>query len=139
MRTAVRKATANHQPSGHLKVPAGQRATLPSRRAQQEGKEATKQGRSLRMHRPSLGQRRPKVSIRASGWLQNGRRSRDNCAELSGTISFDATKSGGGFLGIGAKPVAVSASDLDFMRDEDGDVHATWTKDQLKGMPEHQD
>ena len=45
----------------------------------------------------------------------------------------------GGFLGIGAKPVAVSASDLDFMRDEDGDVHAVtdWTKDQLKAMPEH--
>lgn len=45
----------------------------------------------------------------------------------------------GGFLGIGAKPVAVSVSDLDFMRDEDGDVHAvtSWTKDQLKDMPEH--
>ncbi|SMH29927.1 PRC-barrel domain-containing protein [Mesorhizobium australicum] len=45
----------------------------------------------------------------------------------------------GGFLGIGAKPVAVNARDLDFMRDEDGDVHAvtTWTKDQLKAMPEH--
>lgn len=47
----------------------------------------------------------------------------------------------GGFLGIGAKPVAVSISDLEFMRDEDGDVHAvtTWTKDQLKAMPEHTD
>jgi len=47
----------------------------------------------------------------------------------------------GGFLGLGAKPVAVSAADLDFMRDEDGDVHAvtSWTKDQLKEMPEHQD
>lgn len=45
----------------------------------------------------------------------------------------------GGFLGIGAKPVAVALSDLDFMRDEDGDVHAvtSWTKDQLKEMPEH--
>lgn len=45
----------------------------------------------------------------------------------------------GGFLGIGAKPVGVPLSDLDFMRDEDGDVHAvtTWTKDQLKEMPEH--
>ncbi len=45
----------------------------------------------------------------------------------------------GGFLGIGAKPVAVNARDLDFMRDEDGDVHAVtaWTKDQLKDMPEH--
>lgn len=47
----------------------------------------------------------------------------------------------GGFLGIGAKPVAVAATDLDFTRDEDGDVHAvtTWAKDQLKELPEHQD
>lgn len=47
----------------------------------------------------------------------------------------------GGFLGIGAKPVAVALSDLEFMRDEDDDVHAvtTWTKDQLKAMPEHRD
>ena len=45
----------------------------------------------------------------------------------------------GGFLGIGAKPVAVPVADLEFMRDESGDVHAvtTWTKDQLKAMPEH--
>jgi hypothetical protein len=47
----------------------------------------------------------------------------------------------GGFLGIGAKPVAVPVGDLDFMRDEDGDIHAvtSWTKDQLKQMPEHID
>ncbi len=47
----------------------------------------------------------------------------------------------GGFLGIGAKPVSVPISNLDFMRDEDGDVHAvtSWTKDQLKDMPEHRD
>lgn len=47
----------------------------------------------------------------------------------------------GGFLGIGAKPVAVPVSELDFMRDEEGDVHAltSWTKDQLKAMPEHTD
>lgn len=47
----------------------------------------------------------------------------------------------GGFLGIGAKPVGVPVSDLDFMRDQDGDVHAvtSWTKDQLKAMPEHRD
>ncbi|RYF24762.1 MAG: PRC-barrel domain containing protein [Comamonadaceae bacterium] len=47
----------------------------------------------------------------------------------------------GGFLGIGAKPVAVPLSELEFMRDEDDDVHAvtTWTKDQLKAMPEHVD
>jgi hypothetical protein len=45
----------------------------------------------------------------------------------------------GGFLGLGAKPVAVPASDLDFMRDDKGDVHAVtaWTKDQLEKMPEH--
>jgi ribosomal 30S subunit maturation factor RimM len=45
----------------------------------------------------------------------------------------------GGFLGIGAKPVAVPASQLEFMRDEHGDVHAVtnWTKDSLKEMPEH--
>lgn len=45
----------------------------------------------------------------------------------------------GGFLGIGAKPVAVPLTELEFMRDEKGDVHAVtgWTKDQLKDMPEH--
>lgn len=47
----------------------------------------------------------------------------------------------GGFLGIGAKPVSVAISELEFMRDEDGDVHAVtnWTKDRLKEMPEHVD
>ena len=47
----------------------------------------------------------------------------------------------GGFLGIGAKPVGVAVGDLEFMRDEDGDVHAVtnWTKDEMKAMPEHRD
>lgn len=47
----------------------------------------------------------------------------------------------GGFLGIGAKPVAVLVTDLEFVRDEDGDVHAvtTWTKDELKTMPTNVD
>jgi hypothetical protein len=47
----------------------------------------------------------------------------------------------GGFLGMGAKPVAVQGTDLDFMRDEHGKVHAVtnWTKDALKDMPEHRD
>jgi ribosomal 30S subunit maturation factor RimM len=47
----------------------------------------------------------------------------------------------GGFLGIGAKPVQVPASQLDFMRDESGTVHAVtnWTKDDLKAMPRHED
>ena len=46
----------------------------------------------------------------------------------------------GGFLGLGAKPVALPTSSLDFMRDENGKVHATtaMTKDQLKDLPEHQ-
>jgi hypothetical protein len=47
----------------------------------------------------------------------------------------------GGFLGLGAKPVAIPASLLDFMRDEKGEVHAVgnYTKDMLKSMPEHKD
>lgn len=55
----------------------------------------------------------------------------------SGVVVIDV----GGFLGIGAKPVAVSLNDLEFMRDEDGDIHAVtnWTKDALKTMPEHID
>lgn len=45
----------------------------------------------------------------------------------------------GGFLGIGSKAVAVPVRQLDFMRDEEGTVHALseWTKAQLKEMPEH--
>ena len=45
----------------------------------------------------------------------------------------------GGFLGIGAKPVALPVDELDFMRDENGDVHAmtTLTKDEAKALPEH--
>ena len=47
----------------------------------------------------------------------------------------------GGFLGIMAKPVALSLSRLDFMRGEDGEVHATTTltKDEAKDLPEHHD
>ena len=47
----------------------------------------------------------------------------------------------GGFLGIGAKPVAVAVRELDFMRDAANSVHAVtrWTKDQLKDMPEYLD
>lgn len=46
----------------------------------------------------------------------------------------------GGFLGIGAKPVLVAASKLDFMRDESGTVHGIthWTKDDLKALPAHE-
>ncbi|CTQ32122.1 PRC-barrel domain-containing protein [Jannaschia rubra] len=47
----------------------------------------------------------------------------------------------GGFLGLGAKPVALDSSRLNFMRDENGKVHATtmMTKDELKNLPEHHD
>jgi ribosomal 30S subunit maturation factor RimM len=45
----------------------------------------------------------------------------------------------GGFLGLGAKPVSLPVSSLNFMRDESGNVHATtaMTEDQLKELPEH--
>lgn len=58
-------------------------------------------------------------------------------ANAGSTVIIDV----GGFLGIGAKPVAVPLADLDFMRDAEGDIHAvtTWTKEQLKEMPEHLD
>ncbi|WP_235936133.1 PRC-barrel domain-containing protein [Devosia aurantiaca] len=45
----------------------------------------------------------------------------------------------GGFLGLGAKPVAVSMAQLDFMRDENGHIHALsrFSKQDLEHMPEH--
>lgn len=45
----------------------------------------------------------------------------------------------GGFLGIGTKSVSLRAKDLNFMRAEDGDVHAmtTWTKEDVKALPQH--
>jgi hypothetical protein len=45
----------------------------------------------------------------------------------------------GGFLGIGAKSVALEVNSLNFMRDEDGTVHAVTsrTKEQIKDLPEH--
>jgi len=54
-------------------------------------------------------------------------------------VSASAVIDVGGFLGIGAKPVAVPLADLDFMRDEGGAVHAvtSFTKEQLKEMPSH--
>ena len=47
----------------------------------------------------------------------------------------------GGFLGIGSKPVLVSLSQLNMMRDANGNIHGmtSWTVDQLKALPEHQD
>ena len=45
----------------------------------------------------------------------------------------------GGFLGIGAKPVALTTNQLVFMRDAGGQVHATtsWTKEQVMALPGH--
>lgn len=45
----------------------------------------------------------------------------------------------GGFLGIGAKPVALRLSTLDVMRGTDNAVHAVtmMTRDQIKDLPEH--
>lgn len=45
----------------------------------------------------------------------------------------------GGFLGIGAKPVALPLGELAFVRGNDGVVHATtaMTKDRVKALPEH--
>jgi hypothetical protein len=45
----------------------------------------------------------------------------------------------GGFLGIGSKPVLVSLNELNMMRDHTGSIHGltSWTKDQLKQLPEH--
>ena len=44
----------------------------------------------------------------------------------------------GGFLGIGAKDVAVKWSDLKFSRDDKSIVITTsWTKDSLKAMPDY--
>ena len=44
-----------------------------------------------------------------------------------------------GILLILAIAVALSPNQLDFMRDQNGNVHAhtSWTKEQIKGLPEH--
>lgn len=58
----------------------------------------------------------------------------------TGTVA-QAVVDVGGFLGIGSKPVLVSMSELNMMRDQHGNVHGmtSWTKDQLKNFPEHRD
>lgn len=45
----------------------------------------------------------------------------------------------GGFLGIGAKPVALPLPQLDVMRDQAGTVHAVTalTRDAVESLPEH--
>jgi len=51
----------------------------------------------------------------------------------------DAIIDVGGFLGIGAKPVAVPVSQLQFMRDDNAEIYALsdWTKTALQEMPEY--
>jgi hypothetical protein len=61
-------------------------------------------------------------------------------AHVHGTGStMQVVVDAGGFLGIGSKRVALDVSQLNFMRDESGTVHATtsMTKDQVKNLPEH--
>jgi len=43
----------------------------------------------------------------------------------------------GGFIGIGEKPVALEAAQLEIMSDTDGEmeIHTSFTEEQLKGMP----
>ena len=57
-----------------------------------------------------------------------------------GTQSY-AVVDVGGFLGIGAKPVALRLADLDVMRDDAGTVFAltAYQRDQVKALPEHHD
>jgi hypothetical protein len=45
----------------------------------------------------------------------------------------------GGFLGIGARPVALAASEMNFTRTDAGAVYAqtTWTKAEVSSLPEH--
>lgn len=54
-------------------------------------------------------------------------------------MSMQVIVDAGGFLGIGTKPIAIGADALTFMRDENGDVHATtsWTKEQVMALPSH--
>jgi hypothetical protein len=45
----------------------------------------------------------------------------------------------GTFLGMFGKSVVIPTSALQFMRDDNGEVHAvtTWTKDEIGKLPEH--
>lgn len=71
----------------------------------------------------------------------------DRRDETIGTIShlhgeganLQAVVDVGGFLGIGAKPVALQLNQLDVMRDSHGSVHAVtdMTRDQVEALPEH--
>lgn len=47
----------------------------------------------------------------------------------------------GDFLGIGNKAVALPMTEMDFIRDDDGNVHAvtSWTADELRALPVHRD
>ncbi len=61
-------------------------------------------------------------------------------AHVHGTgASAKAVIEVGGFLGLGTRSVSVDCSALNFMRDEDGTVHATttWTRAEVKALPEH--
>jgi hypothetical protein len=69
----------------------------------------------------------------------------ERVGSISHLHSLDSTPQAvvdvGGFLGIGSKPVLIGLSDLNMVRDANGTVFGftTWTKDQLKALPEHRD
>ena len=69
----------------------------------------------------------------------------DRVGSISHLHSFGSTTQAvvdvGGFLGIGSKPVLVGLAELNMVRDANGTVFGmtSWTKDQLKAMPEHVD
>ena len=47
----------------------------------------------------------------------------------------------GGFLGIGEKPVELNFSEVDIMKEQDGDdlrIHVAMTKEQLEALPEYE-
>lgn len=69
----------------------------------------------------------------------------DKIAEISDIeLGTDGTATGiitdvGGFLGMGAKPVALSLSQISVYKNADGDMRAytMLTKDQLEALPEY--
>lgn len=59
---------------------------------------------------------------------------------VSGTGQVDAIVIDvGGFLGIGAKPVALEVTSVDIRRDEDGDprLYTSYTQETLEALPEY--
>jgi hypothetical protein len=75
------------------------------------------------------------ATVYGAGDEKIGKISHVHKTSMGGDVIVDV----GGFLGMGKKPVSLSMSKLDFMRDEKGHVHATtaWTKADIEALPEH--